>query len=116
MKVNKSRVSCRTSAKSGARSGAASAISQPRRVISGAITGIDPNVIFGEVASPEARTSLPFSTNIETNRTFGIVQFFLQFAFRESRRQAATAYRHTLHFDIDLCRVECHACISGSRN
>src|SRR5437868_11365887 len=95
--------------------GAASAISQPRRVISGAITGIDPNVIFRQVASPESRTSLPFSTNVETNRAFGIVQLLLQFAFRESRRQAAAAHGDALHFDIDFCRIECHAGIAGSR-
>src|ERR1019366_7882550 len=65
--------------------------------MSGPVTGVDVDVLFGEVASPETRAAAAGSANGEADGTIGQVELGLQFVLGEFGGEAAAAHRNTLH-------------------
>src|SRR5579883_1486381 len=84
-----------------------------RRVISGPVAGVDPDVAFGEVAGPEAGRAFAFAADGEANLAFGGIQLLLQIRFRKRRGEAAAAHRDALHHDVGFGGIEGHARIAG---
>src|ERR1039457_2648450 len=80
--------------------------SATRRVMSGPVAGVDPDVAFRKVAGPEARFAFSLPSDGQPDFAIRGVQFHLQFLLGERRRQAALAYRYALHVDVGLRRIE----------
>src|ERR1035437_2946533 len=66
-----------------------------RRVISGPVAGVDPDVPLGKVAGPEARFAFSPPSNGQPDFAIRGVQLRLQVLFGERRRQPPLAHRHT---------------------
>src|ERR1019366_146209 len=84
-----------------------------RRVMSGPVTRVDPNVPFRKVAGPEARFAFSLPSYDQPDFAIRGVPFRLQFRFGERRAQAPLAHRHTLHVDVGFRRIEGHPRIPG---
>src|SRR5450759_5566181 len=80
--------------------------SSSRRVMSGPVAGIDPDVPFRKVAGPKARFAFSLPSDGQPDFAIRGVQFRLQFLFGERRREAAPAHRHTLHVNVGFRRIE----------
>src|ERR1019366_8453391 len=84
-----------------------------RRVMSGPIAGVDPDVPFRQVAGPEARFAFSLPPYGKADFAISGVQFRRQFWFGGGRRQSPLAHRHALHVDVGFCRIEGHTRIPG---
>src|SRR5215469_15612671 len=70
------------------------------------IAGVDLNVFFSQVASPEARAARTSPMQDEADQAFGFIQFLLQLGLRKIRGEATPAHRNVLQIDIYLRRIE----------
>src|SRR5579872_7134498 len=89
MSVNSSQTSDASSACSAQ---AALAIRNARRLISGPVAGVDPDVAFGQVAGPEPRRAFAFAANGQADFAFGGIQLLFEVCFRKGRSEPAAAY------------------------
>ena len=79
----------------------------------GSVVGVDMDVVFGQIAGPESRASLPFSGDAEDNRNICIVKAHFHVAFVEGAGQTGAADFDVLEGDVDGSRVEVHSGVSG---
>src|SRR5665213_3421347 len=86
------------------------------RRISGSIARVNADVVFGEIARPEARTPAAGAANRESDAAFRLVELLLQGGFVEIRSETGAADGDALHVDIRLAWIELDAGISGGRN
>src|ERR1039458_1337852 len=109
--ATRSSTSCAASA---ARQQAASGIMRStRRVMSGPVAGVDPDVAFRQVAGPEARFAFSLPSNRQADFAFRRGQSGFQFLFGERRGQPALAHRHALHPNVGFGRIEGNARVAG---
>src|SRR5580765_3386019 len=102
--ATKSSTSCAGSA---ARQQAASGISnRTRRVISGPVAGIDPDIALRKVAGPEARFAFSLPANRQPDFAVRGVQLRLQLLLGKRCRQSTFTDRDTLHVDVGFRRSE----------
>src|SRR5436305_10799571 len=71
-----------------------------RREMSRPVAGIDPNIVFRQIARPEARRALAFSADGKPDFAIARIQFGLQFGLGEGRGEAAATDQNALHMDI----------------
>src|SRR5215469_5214073 len=79
------------------------------------IAGVDLNVFFRQVASPEARAARTSPMQDEADQAFGFIQFLLQLGLRKIRGEATPAHRNVLQIDIYLRRIERDTRVSSRR-
>src|SRR5215469_15118504 len=83
------------------------------RALSCAITAVNSNVLFREVAGPEAGSTTAFAADGKLDETFACIQLGFQIVFVELRRQARPAHGDALHINVDLGRIEGGSGITG---
>src|SRR5580658_8593095 len=71
-----------------------------------AVIRIDMDIVFGQIARPERRASLPLAGDPEHDRDIGIVEPHLHIGFIERSGEPAAANLHVLQRDIDLRGIE----------
>src|SRR5579863_3114154 len=71
-----------------------------------AVIRIDVDIVFGQIAGPERRASLPFAGDPEHDRDIGIVEPHLHIGFIERSGEPVAADLHVLQRDIDLRGIE----------
>src|SRR5580658_818508 len=70
------------------------------------IARINLNVLFREVARPEAGSRRTSAMQYKTYQALFIIQFFLELGFREIRGHTALANQHALQMNVNFGRIE----------